>query len=317
MLSTFRISLVSVIALVLMASIGCSHQTSEAPICDDSEQSALSSDDESSSLPIYTEWPFDAEEALHRQEETAETLDIPVEKENEIGMKFRLIPAGEFMMGSPEDEEYRDNDEAFHRVQITKPFYLGVCEVTQGEWEAVMGTTPWRGEDYAIEGVDYPATYVSWEDVQEFCRRLSAREGKSYRLPTEAEWEYACRAGSTTAFCFGDSYSGLGEYAWYDENTWSAGREHPSEVGLKQANGWGLHDMHGNVWEWCEDWFDEDYYEDSPIDDPTGPPAGGYRVFRGGGWDGGPWICRSAHRLRLAPAFRYLSLGFRVACSVE
>ena len=117
-----------------------------------------------------------------------------------------------------------------------------------------MGTTPWSGETYATNGANYPAMYVSWENLQEFCRRLSERDGMSYRLPTEAEWEYACRADSTTAYSFGDSDSNLGEYAWYRDNAWDRDQRHPSEVGGKQANAWGLHDMHNNVREWYQDW---------------------------------------------------------------
>jgi formylglycine-generating enzyme required for sulfatase activity len=264
-----------------------------------------------------TEFPFDANEAQRCQEETAETLDIPVEYENEIGMKLRLIPAGEFMMGSPEDEEDRDANESLHQVEITKPFYMGVCEVTQGEWEVVMGTTPWEGEKYAIEGADYPATYVSWEDAQEFCRRLSAQEGKSYRLPTEAEWEYSCRAGSATAYCFGDSSSKLGEYAWIRENASDIGQRHPSEVGLKKANAWGLHDMHGNVWELCQDWYYREYYRSSPTQDPTGASESDYRVRRGGSWYVDLRHCRSAFRFGFSPGSRVDDKGFRVACSVE
>jgi len=316
MLSKFRISLVSVVVLVLMVSIGCTPQASETPVGDDSEQSVSSNDDEGSDSPILTEWSFDADEALRRQEETAETLGIPVDYENEIGMKLRLIPAGQFMMGSPEDEESRWYDEVLHRVQITNPYYLGVCEVTQGEWEAVMETTPWRGKNYAIEGADYPATYVSWEDAQEFCQRLSVWGDMPYRLPTEAEWEYACRVGSTTAYFFGDSSSNLGEYAWYSENTEDRDQQHPSEVGGKQANAWGLHDMHGNVWEWCHDWYDSDYDGAGTVD-PRGPSTGMFREVRGGSWGDDPWDCRSANLAGYAPSLRYDYLGFRVACSVE
>jgi formylglycine-generating enzyme required for sulfatase activity len=272
---------------------------------------AVTSEDEES---VYTEWPFDADEALHRQKENAEMLDISIKYINEIGMIFHLIPAGEFMMGSPEDEEFRNDHESLHQVEIAKPFYLGVCEVTQGEWEAVMGTTPWSGQTYTTDGTNYPATYVNWEDVQEFCHRLSARDGMCYRLPTEAEWEYACRAGTATAYCFGDSGLDLGEYAWYRDNTWDCDQQHPSKVGGKQANAWGLHDMYGNVGEWCQDCYDGDYngsetvYPRAPIPFP---------LIRGDGWGGSMSGCRSANRNMAPPNDRSDGLGFRVTCSVE
>ena len=237
-------------------------ETDEPTIGDVSGQSVLSEDDEPTAPTIYTEFPFDADEALRRQEEAAEVLDIPVEFENSIGMNLRLIPAGEFMMGSPEEEELREENENLHRVRLTKPIYMDACEVTQGEWEEVMETTPWKGDMFVREGANNPATYVSWEDAKTFCEWLSEIEGRIYRLPTEAEWEYACRAGSTTAFYFGDSNSRLDEYAWYDENARDSGHRHPGTVGKKQANAWGLHDMHGN-----------ESVTDSPTQSPANSPT--------------------------------------------
>ena len=186
---------------------------------------------------------------------------------NSIGMKLVLIPAGEFLMGSPDsDEEASDGEKPQHLVQITKPFYLGVYEVTQGEYERVLSESPSAfsrtgGLKDEVAGKDtnrLPAEEISWEDAMEFCRKLSAMSeekaaGQVYRLPTEAEWEYACRAGSTTKRCFGDSESQLGQYAWYDNN--SGGSTHP--VGRKKPNVWGLYDMHGNMNEWCADWYDK------------------------------------------------------------
>ena len=170
---------------------------------------------------------------------------------NSIGMKLKLIPAGEFQMGSPANEEDREDDEHHHRVRITKPFYLGVYEVTQGQWEAVMETRPWSDKGYVKEGPDYAASYVSWDAAREFCELLSKREGKTYRLPTEAEWEYSCRGGTTTAYHFGNNASRLGEYAWYDVNASDVDEQYSHRVGQKKANPFGLHDMHGNVLPWC------------------------------------------------------------------
>jgi formylglycine-generating enzyme required for sulfatase activity len=181
-------------------------------------------------------------------------------------------------MGSPDSDKGRQvsDEKPQHRVRITKPFYLGKYLVTQEQWEAVMGNNPSH-----FKGPKNPVEQVSWDDCQQFLRQaqreVGVRGGK-FQLPTEAQWEYACRAGSTTRYCFGDDESGLGEYAWYDKN--SGNKTHP--VGEKKPNAWGLYDMHGNVWEWCQDWYDGGYYANSPTDDPTGP--GSNRVLRGGSW---------------------------------
>jgi formylglycine-generating enzyme required for sulfatase activity/tRNA A-37 threonylcarbamoyl transferase component Bud32 len=222
---------------------------------------------------------------------------------NSIGMKLVLIPAGEFQMGSEKGES---NEKPVHEVQIEKPFYLGETEVTQGQWEAVMGSNPSH-----FKGPDLPVEQVSWEDSQEFLKKLSDKEGKSYRLPSEAEWEYACRAGSQTEYCFGDGDSNLGEYAWYDAN--SGGETHP--VGQKKPNGWGLYDMHGNVREWCQDWSQSDFYSKSEATVPSpicNNSASRDRVVRGGGWDFGAWFCRSVRRSRYGPGARYTGGGVRV-----
>jgi len=232
---------------------------------------------------------------------------------NSIGMKFNLIPAGEFMMGSPEDEAYLDDESPVHLVRITKPFYLGVYEVTQGQWEAVMNTRPWEGMPYTKSRSEHAVSHVSWEDAIEFCEKLSALEGREYRLPTEAEWEYGCRAGTTTRFNFGDDYIGLRTHAWCG-GTVPVDEKYPHGVGLKCANAWGLHDMHGNVYEWCQDWYDGDYYKDSPTDDPAGPSTGSKRVSRGGAWGTGSISCMTcAYRSKGRPDHGGMGNGFRVA----
>jgi formylglycine-generating enzyme required for sulfatase activity/serine/threonine protein kinase len=227
---------------------------------------------------------------------------------NSIDMPLRLIPAGEFVMGASAN----DNEKPEHRVRITQPFYLGVYPVTQAEYQRVMGKNPGKfgGNDRR------PVEMVSWEDAQEFCRRLSKQEGTAYRLPTEAEWEYACRAGSVGRWCFGDDESLLEQYAWYSKNSNSS----TQPVGQKKPNGWGLYDMHGNVWEWCADYWDANYYKqfsDKVAADPRGPSGGSYRVFRGGSWRNGASDCRSAYRLWIDPGLRRDFLGFRLARSVS
>ena len=233
---------------------------------------------------------------------------------NSIGMSLVLIRAGTFMMGSPTNEADRDAREVQHRVTLTKDFYLGTTEVTQGQWESVMGTTPWKGVQYVKEGSKYPATYVHWEDAVEFCKRLSAKEGKSYRLPTEAEWEYACRGGKTSAYGFGDSGRDLSEYGWWgglvgEGNAQS--EQYAHEVGLKRANAFGLFDMHGNAWEWCSDWHGE--YPLGNVTDPQGPSGGTDRLARGGSWSAYVWYCRAALRRYSGPFHKDGEMGFRVA----
>ncbi len=192
---------------------------------------------------------------------------------NSIGMKLRLIPAGEFMMGSPETESNRSDAELQHRVSITKPFYLGVTEVTQEQYQKVMGTNPSQ-----FKGPQNPVEKVSWADAVEFCGKLSAMPaektaGHVYRLPTEAEWEYACRSGTTTAYSFGDDASRLGDYGWFKGN--SDSKPHP--VGEKKPNAWGLYDMNGNVYEWCQDRYGA--YPSGSATDPTGVSSGSILTF--------------------------------------
>jgi len=242
----------------------------------------------------------------------------PKEITNSIGMKLVLIPKGTFTMGSPIEEEGRFGGEldVQHEVTISKDYYLGVTEVTQGQYEKVMGTNPsyFKGNKVQGESSNHPVEQVSWEDAVEFCKKLSdlpeeKKAGRVYRLPTEAEWEYACRAGSKTSYSFGSNSKSLGDYAWFVDNS----GEHTHPVGEKKANAWGLYDMHGNAWEWCSDWHGA--YPKGAVSDPSGPNGGKSRVIRGGGWDLGAAVCRSAFRLRYTPSFRNIYLGFRVALS--
>ena len=226
-----------------------------------------------------------------------------------VTMEFVLIPAGSFMMGSSDsDPDAADNEKPLHQVTITKPFYLGKYEVTQEQWQAVMGSNPSR-----FEGRKYPVHGVSWDDCQAFIAKLNEKyrgDGAKFSLPTEAQWEYACRAGSTTRFSFGDDETDLGEYAWFCDN--SGHTTHP--VGFKKPNAWGLYDIHGNVGEWCADWYDRNYYEQSPGTDPTGPSLGTFRVLRGGSFSCADGLARSALRISCyLPFERFPIKGFRVA----
>jgi formylglycine-generating enzyme required for sulfatase activity len=245
---------------------------------------------------------------------------------NSIGMEFGLIPAGSFLMGSDDrDRAAPANEKPQHPVTISKPFYLGKFEVTQAQWEAVMGSSPYTLERsnpyYGLPGMaarlrhpNNPAT-VSWNDAQEFIRRLNEKEGHNrYRLPTEAEWEYAARAGTTTAYSFGNDAAQLERYAWYGEG-FALGSTHP--IGQKEPNPWGLYDVHGNVWEWVQDWYDERYYASSPSQDPQGPQSGSQRVVRGGSWHQTATSWRSAFRRSYDPDYRGISIGFRLALSED
>ena len=237
---------------------------------------------------------------------------------NSLGMKFVRIEPGKFMMGSTEIA----NEKPPHLVEITRPFSLGDREVTQRQYQAVMGVNP---SHFKVSD-DLPVEMVSWLKAVTFCNELSQKEGRTpcyrvdgekvtvvagngYRLPTEAEWEYACRAGSTSRFPFGDNEADVGEFAWNRGN--STSKTHP--VGQKRPNRWGLYDMLGNVWEWCQDGYDGGYYTTSPPADPPGPSGAASRVFRGGSWYDGPWLCRPAIRIRYTPVGRIDNLGFRVA----
>lgn len=253
---------------------------------------------------------------------------------NSIGMKLVGIPAGKFMMGSPRGEVERDAQEIAHEVVISKPFLMGVFEVTQNEYTKVMGP-----ENHSVfrdgrgGSPEHPMENIEWKQAAEFCSRLSNRPeeksaGRKYRLPTEAEWEYACRAGTTTPFSFGDSlsskqanFNGKYPYGGADQGPYL---RQTAKVGSYPANAFGLHDMHGNVAEWCADWYDPNYYQDSPNENPLGPPLGAtsddfgnfYLVVRGGSWVDDARALRSANRQRAMHRNRYQLIGFRVVCAM-
>ncbi|MBR7028213.1 MAG: formylglycine-generating enzyme family protein [Bacteroidaceae bacterium] len=222
------------------------------------------------------------------------------------GVSFKMIAVegGTFLMGSPEsDTEAYDAEKPQHEVTLSN-YYIGETEVTQELWEAVMGSNP----SYFV-GANLPVENVSWDDCQEFILKLNEKTGKTFRLPTEAEWEYAARGGKKSK---GYTYSGsntIGNVAWYSDNS----GETTHEVGTKQANELGIYDMTGNVWEWCQDWYGETYYENSPSTDPLGPDSGSTRVNRGGCWWLDAWFCRVANRVWISPGNRNFYLGFRLA----
>ncbi len=237
---------------------------------------------------------------------TEEPITIPG-----LNLELMPIPVGTFVMGSPNDEEGRDDGIGPRStVTITKPFWLGKTEVTQSQWKAVMGNNPSR-----FKGDDLPVEQVSWNDAVAFCEKLNevARDtlpdGYHYTLPTEAQWEYACRAGTTTRFYYGDDDNQLGNYAWYHDN--KSLKTQP--VGEKLPNGWGLYDIHGNVWEWCLDRYGD--YTGGSVSDPQGPQSGPDRVNRGGSWRDIARYCRSVFRYGYRPDRTSSRLGFRVALS--
>ena len=249
-----------------------------------------------------------ADYAKRAELEPTLTLDLG----DGVKLELALIPAGKFMMGSPATEEYRQsNEDPQHEATLSRAFYMGKNLVTQEQYKKVVGSNPAN-----FRAPQNPVEVVAWDDAQEFCKKLSALSGKTIRLPTEAEWEYSCRAGSTTAFCFGDDDKQLADYAWYGSNPAVEGCppgnsnnvSHP--VGGKKPNAWGLYDMHSNLWEWCQDWYGK--YLPGSMTDPQGPAQGTERIVRGGSWYGNSGNCRSAYRLRYIPTRRGGNVGFRV-----
>ena len=258
--------------------------------------------------------------------------DMALDLGNGVTMKLVLIPAGTFTMGSPGTEPGRGSEEGpQHAVTISKPSYMGIYPVTQEQYEQVMGTNPSR-----FKGASNPVETVSWDDATEFCKKLSQKTGKRVRLPTEAQWEYACRAGTTTAYNTGPAispgeadcdFSGSSATPgyWAKLKGWvrsffPAGKQPqggPKPVGSFKPNDFGLYDMHGNIWQWCADWYGDDYYAHSPSSDPAGPESGSPRVLRGGSWSVDPRSCRSAYRFWIDPDHRRSVFGFRVVLDSE
>lgn len=278
-----------------------------------------------------------AEEAKVQQEEEAKRLGVRVEISNSIGMKLRLIPPGRFLMGSPEDEPFRTKNESpVHEVQLSRPFFMGIHEVTLGQFQSFVKASGYQTEaekdgkgalrlnavNAALEmdprctwrnpgwqqSDDHPAVCLSWNDALSFCRWLSKQEGKRYRLPTEAEWEYACRAGTRTVYFFGDEPAKLSDFAWHKGNS----RRQAQPVGRFKPNAFGLFDTHGNAAEFCADFYEEDYYQHCPIADPQGPATGMERIGRGGSWNG--VRLRAAMRGKNDLGYRCNNHGFRVVC---
>lgn len=277
--------------------------------------------------------PFSAIQAQEHQRRWADFLQVPLEIEMPLAaghaVTMVFIPPGEFLMGSDPEEvlailnESKEpesilknvvSEKPRHRVKISSPFYLGKFEVTQGQYSAVIGSNPSENR----ESLSHPVEQVSWNDAVSFADRMTEihpASGLQFTLPTEAQWEYACRAGTSTPYHFAASPSALAEYGWFWNN--SSKQSHP--VGQLRPNHFGLHDMHGNVWEWCEDWFSADYYKSSPLIDPVGPAEpvdGAFRVQKGGFYGNADMRCRSAHRHPQNPDAKWGSLGFRVAAKI-
>ena len=254
---------------------------------------------ESPTRPREAIAPFNAVAALEHQCEWANHLGIPAQFENSIGMRFQLVPPGEFTMGTrAERGEPGYNSERPHRVRLSQAYYMAEHPLTQQYWSSVMQTMPWKGQEHVFESPDMAASYLSWRDSFSFTKELSISDGLVYRLPTEAEWEWACRAGSQGKYSFGDDPSKVQEYSWndLDRRNEDLSDDRPQSVGQKLPNAWGLFDVHGNVWEWCNDWYDSDYYNVSPLVDPKGPPTGEKRSQRGGSWSSSDSTVRCGNR---------------------
>ena len=233
------------------------------------------------------------------QSATQPALDLG----NQLSLKLVLIPAGKFIMGSPANEKGHAGFEGpQHQVSITKSFYMGISPVTQEQYEAIMGDNP-----SARKGPTRPVERLSWSQAVDFCKKVSEKSGKAVRLPTEAEWEYACRAGTTTAYSFGDSEKDLDDYAWIARNS----GDNTFPVCQKKPNPWGLYDMHGNVIQWCSDWLAQPYPSGDAVD-PQGPDSGKFKVMRGGCYSDGYTFCRSACRRWEPPGHTSPGVGFRV-----
>ncbi len=219
------------------------------------------------------------------------------------GIEFVLIPSGGFKMGSNSGNK---DEKPIHDVNVPS-FLISKYEVTQAQWKQVMGSKPWFGKSYVKEGSEYAANYISWDDAKEFCQKTGLR------LPSEAEWEYACRAGTTTDYYWGDRKN-INDYAWWDGNADNIEEDYAHKVGIKKPNAFGLHDMSGNVWEWCEDKYERSY-DNAPTDGSAWTKEGSNRVYRGGSWHNNAWDCRSAKRDGYTPGIPHKVLGLRLARS--
>jgi len=236
--------------------------------------------------------------------------EMPETTVNSLGMELVMIPAGSFRMGGDKTlEQAEDHENPIHTVSFSKPLLMGKYAVTQAHWAVVMDNNPSKFEDDLR-----PVETISWHDAQDFIEALNNREDtKGYRLPTEAEWEYAARAGSESAYAFGSESVRLDEFAWYKKN--AQNQTHP--VGQLAPNAWGLYDMHGNVHEWCQDWFDRGYYSQSPSQAPGGPAEGLAKSLRGGDWGSDRWYCRCASRSLGSPSRRSNRVGFRIIKDID
>jgi formylglycine-generating enzyme required for sulfatase activity len=266
------------------------------------------------------------------------TKDLSLDLGKGVSMKLVRIPAGKFKMGNHETpaetikkvggkEEHVSDEYPAHEVTISKPFYMGIYELTQAQWKAVMGTEPWltktalayAGAQPRPEGFDdYPAVWMSSYDAIAFCRKLSKKTGKTVSLPTEAQWEYACRAGSTTTFSFGDELSKLIDHGWYGGLKGGQKEDYAHRVGQLKPNAWGLYDMHGNVWEFCSDWYDKDFYSRSPSADPENTTETDLRCLRSGSFHSTPSVSRSSQRARwVGPKQVRYNYGIRVVVAAD
>ena len=226
-------------------------------------------------------------------------------------MRFVWCPPGKFVMGASPGDLYQGIDEKAHEVTLTRGFWLGKFEVANREFRQFRPAhRSWGvgGEKGEFNHDDQPVVCVDLADAEAFCRWLSQQTGRAFRLPTEAEWEYACRAGSTNRYCFGNDTNTLSDYGWYSAN--SGWVSHP--IGLKKSNAWGLHDMHGNVAEWVSDWYG--YYPGGPQTDPKGPPSGSQHCWRECSWSSKAFEARCSQRDRAVPAYKSAALGLRIVC---